>query len=364
MHQFDIERSDLLQDLCRNLRIVYLQNNLIGRIKNLSKLKDLRYLNLAVNNIRVVENLQACESLEKLDLTMNFIADLSSIKTLQNNDRLREIYLTGNPCTQTEHYRLYVIDALPQLTTLDGIRITRSERILATQCKSTLSKMHFEQMPIPSDFLPTSTTDGEKLYAHTPEARIEIAHEIALQRAKTDPVSRFKPAPPPTQTQPNFDPTTGRIMQKNELGLHFEFKESASAIELDVALSKFLDNSFVDVDLHAAWVAVVVKRKCLFLALPADIVVGESVALRSQLTGHLVLRMPRVKVEPLLVADRDVNSKESFTGYIAGTRKVEEKIAEKAAEAAPMSIKTVATTIAPPSIPDDFIDDPEVPPLM
>jgi protein TilB len=42
-------------------------------------------------------------------------------------------YLTGNPCTDFEGYRKYVIVTLPQLKSLDGQEIERSERILAAQ---------------------------------------------------------------------------------------------------------------------------------------------------------------------------------------------------------------------------------------
>jgi protein TilB len=50
-----------------------LQNNIISKIENLNKLKELEYLNLALNNISKIENLEGCESLRKLDLTVNFI---------------------------------------------------------------------------------------------------------------------------------------------------------------------------------------------------------------------------------------------------------------------------------------------------
>ena len=42
-------------------------------------------------------------------------------------------YLTGNPCTDYEGYREFVIATLPQLQWLDGQEVTKSERILALQ---------------------------------------------------------------------------------------------------------------------------------------------------------------------------------------------------------------------------------------
>jgi protein TilB len=39
LHQQNIEAIELLGQLCPKLRILYLQNNLIGKIQNLHKLK-------------------------------------------------------------------------------------------------------------------------------------------------------------------------------------------------------------------------------------------------------------------------------------------------------------------------------------
>lgn len=105
-----------------------------------------------------------CESLQKLDLTVNFVGRLSSVESLQHNVHLTELFLVGNPCTQFEGYRQYVVAALPQLKVtsgpscwsspsphhefvwrfdhsavllppqwLDGTEVTRSERIRSSQ---------------------------------------------------------------------------------------------------------------------------------------------------------------------------------------------------------------------------------------
>uniref|UniRef100_A0A0X3PB47 Protein phosphatase 1 regulatory subunit 7 n=1 Tax=Schistocephalus solidus TaxID=70667 RepID=A0A0X3PB47_SCHSO len=115
LHQQDIERIEFLDKHCRKLKILYLQSNLISRIENLNRLKELEYLNLALNNIEVIENLEGCESLTKLDLTVNFIGDLTSVENLQNLENLRDLYLIGNPCADYEGYREFVIATLPQL---------------------------------------------------------------------------------------------------------------------------------------------------------------------------------------------------------------------------------------------------------
>ncbi|XP_042555905.1 dynein axonemal assembly factor 11 [Dipodomys spectabilis] len=133
LHQQEIEKLEYIDKWCRDLKILYLQNNLIGKIENVSKLKKLEYLNLALNNIEKIENLEGCEVLTKLDLTVNFIGDLSSIKTLKHNIHLKELFLMGNPCADFDGYRQFVVATLQQLKWLDGKEIERSERILALQ---------------------------------------------------------------------------------------------------------------------------------------------------------------------------------------------------------------------------------------
>ncbi|KFV16775.1 Protein tilB, partial [Tauraco erythrolophus] len=118
---------------CRDLKILYLQNNLIPKIENVGRLKKLEYLNVALNNIERIENLEGCEELKKLDLTANFIGELSSIETLKYNMHLKELFLVGNPCTEFEGYRQFVVATLHQLKCLDSKEIERSERIQALQ---------------------------------------------------------------------------------------------------------------------------------------------------------------------------------------------------------------------------------------
>ena len=143
LHQLDIDKIEVLNS-CRELQIVYLQNNLISKIENLHRLKKLDYLNLALNNITRIEGLDRCESLRKLDLTVNFVDldELKSVGSLKNNTLLREMYLTGNPCvTHWESgYRDYVVATLPQLESLDGTAVTRGERIKALQRLPALEK--------------------------------------------------------------------------------------------------------------------------------------------------------------------------------------------------------------------------------
>lgn len=93
----------------------------------------LQYLNLAMNNIEKIENTEPLEKLEKLDLTLNFIGELTSIESLQCNLHLKSLFLMGNPCTQFQHYKDFVIGTLTQIEFLDGMPVEKSERIKAVQ---------------------------------------------------------------------------------------------------------------------------------------------------------------------------------------------------------------------------------------
>lgn len=131
LHQENVEKMEHLHDWCRELKILLMQSNLIPKIENVFKFKKLEYFNLAINNIERIENLEELESLQKLDLTLNFIGELTSVDSLKENYNLSELNLTGNPCTDYEFYRDYVITVLPQLKTLDGVEITITDRLLA-----------------------------------------------------------------------------------------------------------------------------------------------------------------------------------------------------------------------------------------
>ena len=136
MHQFEIEKIEVVGDVCRKLRILYLQNNIIGKMENLQHLKDLEYLNMALNNITRIEGLGTCEFLNKLDMTVNFIdvdTFAESMHHLKQHRHLAELYLMGNPCADWDGHRAYVAATLPQLKCLDGKDIKKTERILALQ---------------------------------------------------------------------------------------------------------------------------------------------------------------------------------------------------------------------------------------
>ena len=296
LHQLEIERIEVIGTLCRRLKILYLQNNIISKIENLNHLKELTYLNLALNNIQAIEGLESCEFLEKLDLTVNFI-DLDrledGIQSLGANRHLRELYMVGNPAADWEGFKDYVIAELPTLTKLDGSLITKSMRIRAAQ---RLPKLHVElrelarcraaekqvkskaqQQLDPNG--PETSKEDEEAAPYTPELRTEMYREMAEEKAEKDarekermPKERnfereHEEAVKTARSKTHF--ADGRVRQCNEGKLKFSIQEDTKSLYLLVPLPRFMDTSLVECDVHPTYVTVIAKNKTLRLALPA-----------------------------------------------------------------------------------------------
>ncbi|XP_069588035.1 dynein axonemal assembly factor 11 isoform X1 [Ranitomeya imitator] len=353
LHQQDLERIEHLDKWCRELKILYLQNNLIPRIENVGRLKKLEYLNLALNNIEKIENLEGCESLQKLDLTVNFVGEVSSIQSLKPNIHLRELYMVGNPCAQFEGYRKYVVATLPQLKWLDGKEIERSERIQALQDYHQVQQQIKEQeecyrlkrarerqeaqskscsQPSVSKHgkkpgydgrwytdinnrLPECTEnkencpdvnsedmredDGEEDQAfwqqpshYTPESRLETHRYMEEKRKSKEINGEDKKKVKPPRTLITED---GRALNVNEPKLDFSLvdDEENNQYILDLGIYRHLDTSLVNVDVQPGYVRVLVKKKPFQLVLAEEVKPDSSTARRSQTTGHLVVTMPK-----------------------------------------------------------------------
>ncbi|XP_051943501.1 dynein axonemal assembly factor 11 isoform X2 [Hippocampus zosterae] len=331
LHQQDIEKIEHIERWCRDLKILYLQNNLIPRIENVGRLKKLEYLNLALNNIEVIENLQGCENLQKLDLTVNFVGRLSSVESLKENIHLRQLFLVGNPCTLFEGYRKYVVATLPQLKCLDGTEVTRSERIAANQgleelrmrvleeedhylWKTAHEKEEEKAKKKQAEESGSSAGDSEekqeqlteleeerreKEFWHTPcpftpESRLETHRHLEAKRRAKEKGNEKKVKPPKTLITAD-----GRVLNVNEPKLDFSLMEddNNSRIVLDLAVYRHMDTSLMDVDVQPTYVKVAIKGKIFQLVLPAEVKPDSSTAQRSQTTGHLLLHMPRAQGE-------------------------------------------------------------------
>nr|XP_023671375.1 protein tilB homolog isoform X1 [Paramormyrops kingsleyae] len=348
LHQQDIEKIEYIDKWCKELKILYLQNNIISRIENVNRLKKLEYLNLALNNIEVIENLEGCESLQKLDLTVNFIGKLSSIESLRHNLHLRELFLVGNPCTEFEGYRQFVVASVPQLKWLDGQEIPRSERIRAAQsreavrCRVREQELKYlqkrarekqeaqgigedQKLRKKKDMKNVLGSDGcwdtninniipdenkenqkeqnpeqepdsdrefwEKPCAFTPESRLE-AHRHMEEKRRQEEKERAKDLKP--KNPRTLVTKEGRVLNVNEPKLDFSLRDDTevSQLVLDLAVYRHMDTSLLDVDVQPTYIRVTVKGKVFQLVLPAEVLPDSSTAQRSQTTGHLVVTMP------------------------------------------------------------------------
>ncbi|XP_047584078.1 dynein axonemal assembly factor 11 isoform X3 [Lutra lutra] len=319
LHQQEIERLEHIDTWCRDLKILYLQNNLIGKIENVGKLKKLEYLNLALNNIEKIENLEGCEWLTKLDLTVNFIGELSSIKTLKHNIHLKELFLMGNPCADFDGYRQFVVATLQQLKWLDGKEIERSERIQALQNFPVIEQQIREQEKAyclkrakdkeeaqrnlreeeeneakgrsypsfegQSPFSVESNChvqapegqEGEcnqkkskdseddlefwnKPSLFTPESRLETLRHMEKQRKDQEKLSEKKKKVKPPRILITKD---GKALNVNDPKLDFSLKDDDkhNQIILDLAVYRYMDTSLIDVDVQPTYVRVMVKGK-------------------------------------------------------------------------------------------------------
>lgn len=332
LHQLEIEGiNGTLGRLTKQLKILYLQNNLIPRLQNLTRLRALEYLNVALNNVRRVEGLQGCEKLEKLDLTINFVdvdALEDSVEHLRPLERLRLLYLTGNPCTAFEGYRAFVVARLPQLESLDGQAVTRAERITARQREREVTealreaareqrrqraaeeKEREEDRAIFGECASDNDDeddDGEES-AFTPEARLkafrreqakkerEAAAEKAAERRRLEETDPWAAAQADLAKRVEA-PEDGSLPRQRNVG-RTEFtlsEEDPERLLVDVAVPRFLDTSLIDVDVHPGWIQVVFKANNLLLHLPCEVSPDRSRVRRLPHNGHLSLELARMR---------------------------------------------------------------------
>ncbi|XP_022282423.1 protein tilB homolog isoform X2 [Canis lupus familiaris] len=409
LHQQEIERLEHIDKWCRDLKILYLQNNLIGKIENVSKLKKLEYLNLALNNIEKIENLEGCEGLTKLDLTVNFIGELSSIKTLQHNIHLKELFLMGNPCADFDGYRQFVVATLQRLKWLDGKEIERSERIQALQNFPVIEQQIREQEKA---YCLRRAKDKEEALKNLREEdkneaeersyegqspfsveskdhvqALEVQEGECNQKKFKDSEDDFEFWNKPSLFTPESRLETLRHMEKQrkdqeKLRLDFSLKddEKHNQFILDLAVYRYMDTSLINVDVQPTYVRVTVKGKPFQLVLPAEVKPDSSSAKRSQTTGHLVICMP--KVDGIITGWRPTSKsgKSTVDSRREPTNQRSKQIEKLEVDPSKRSIPDVANIVQekkhrlqrvraePKIIPSeenpDFEDNPEVPPLI
>mmetsp|Transcript_16750 Transcript_16750/g.43917 ORF Transcript_16750/g.43917 Transcript_16750/m.43917 type:complete len:475 (-) Transcript_16750:35-1459(-) len=315
LHQEELVAIEpCLGTTCRKLKILYLQNNIISKIQHLHHLKDLEYLNMALNNVSKIEGLDKCEFLNKLDLTVNFV-DVDELEAsmdhLADREHLKDLYMMGNPAQANwPGFKNYVIARLPQLQFLDGEAITRSMQIIA---KQQLPKLAVELRSLAQEkrdekaakeFVDYRDIDTDEKAPYTPEVRMKMYEELAEEKAEKE--NRELRRQPRERDHAGEQrkkvervrqrEEEGKILQCNEGKWEFHFDEESvkGSIILDLHVSRHLDSSLIDLDIHPAYVSVVIKSKVLRLKLPSEVNASLSTAKRSKVTGHLLIEMPKI----------------------------------------------------------------------
>uniref|UniRef100_A0A671SF61 U2 small nuclear ribonucleoprotein A'-like n=1 Tax=Sinocyclocheilus anshuiensis TaxID=1608454 RepID=A0A671SF61_9TELE len=120
---------------------VDLSDNEIRKLDGFPLLKRLKTLLMNNNRIcRIGENLeQSLPDLKELILTSNNIQELGDLDPLASVKSLSLLSLLRNPVTNKKHYRLYVINKIPQIRVLDFQKVKMKSQFRRRLCKQTFT---------------------------------------------------------------------------------------------------------------------------------------------------------------------------------------------------------------------------------
>lgn len=127
--------------------------------------------------------------------------------------------------------------------------------------------------------------------AHTPAHRLEAARDLDEMRGKG-----AKAAPLVTKEQIIYG-SDGRVMQTNEGKWTYHWKDSQNTINLSISISKFLDTSQIQVDVHPKFILLTIKTKFLRLVFDEEVRPSTMYCERSRLTGELSVTIGKASAE-------------------------------------------------------------------
>jgi len=116
---------------CNRMELIKHLNLWGNDLRNISVIRqmtNLEVLSLSVNRVGSLSALRGCPKLRELYLRKNDIRDLAEVQCLANLQNLRVLWLNENPCATLPHYRMYVLQRLPNLEKLDSQEVTADER--------------------------------------------------------------------------------------------------------------------------------------------------------------------------------------------------------------------------------------------
>ncbi|KAK7495711.1 hypothetical protein BaRGS_00013158 [Batillaria attramentaria] len=121
------------------------------------KMPNLEVCSLSVNNLSSLEDFSHCPNLQELYIRKNRVQSLSDVHYLKGLDKLRVLWLSDNPCSEGDSYRMTVLKTLPNLQKLDNVVVTEDEVNRALE--------EGEDLPLPPGLDP----DGEGSEVSTDE---------------------------------------------------------------------------------------------------------------------------------------------------------------------------------------------------
>ena len=105
-----------------------LWGNDLDDISILEECPNIEILSLVQNKITSLKAFSKMLKLSELYLRCNSISEFSEIDNLKNCKQLKVLSLNENPISQKPNYRKHIIATLPNLTKLDDVGITNTER--------------------------------------------------------------------------------------------------------------------------------------------------------------------------------------------------------------------------------------------
>lgn len=161
-------------------------------IKDVSLVRQLvnvEVIGLSCNEITTLEDFAYCQKLKELILRKNKIKNIAEVAHLQSLPKLTSLWLGENPCAENTHnYRKVVLKALPNLTVLDNIPVTREE----LQEIEELGNEIYEEIPYESSNSsssgPSSTAQQSSINNNQPINEYKTTEATPVQAPQNDTV--------------------------------------------------------------------------------------------------------------------------------------------------------------------------------
>ncbi|KAG9397549.1 Leucine-rich repeat [Carpediemonas membranifera] len=104
--------------------------NLITHLGEFPLIPSLRVLLVADNSVETISSFLSASNLpllESINLYHNNISSLAELGKLASLPKLKELYVGRNPVCNIENFRVKLLTLLPQLTVINGCKVTAKE---------------------------------------------------------------------------------------------------------------------------------------------------------------------------------------------------------------------------------------------